>query len=62
MTNEVIFIRQIDIPPEKIHQITPSDISATIRQQFEKRKQTLDFVLNMINRLMPFMFLQVFNA
>ncbi|GFQ85116.1 protein sneaky [Trichonephila clavata] len=53
---------KLEIPPEKIDQIMPQDISASIQYQFEKRKRILDFCLNMVNRLVALTFLHVFNA
>ncbi|GFU14677.1 e3 ubiquitin-protein ligase DCST1 [Nephila pilipes] len=53
---------KLEIPPDKIDQITPSDISASIQHQFERRKRILDFFLNVVNRLLALTFLHVFNA
>ncbi|GIX66848.1 protein sneaky [Caerostris extrusa] len=52
----------LDVKPEQVDQITPQDIGASIEHQFDKRRQGLDFFLNLINRVLAFTFLNVFNA
>ncbi|KAG8197005.1 hypothetical protein JTE90_004278 [Oedothorax gibbosus] len=53
---------KITIPEETVDQITPQDISASVKHQFEKRKRALDFLLNVITRILALMFLQVFHV
>lgn len=50
---------KIVIPEEQAEQITPQDVSAAIENQFQSRKQNIDFVTNMISYILAFLFFQV---
>ncbi|XP_071042197.1 protein sneaky [Parasteatoda tepidariorum] len=53
---------KLDIPPEKVDQITPQDIGHSLKYQFEKKKRTLEFFLNLATRILTFTFIFVFQT